>query len=178
MAQRTLTLSSQTPRSLTSFEGKIDPREGLRVGLYGAVPFFVFSALSIIGAVLLPLPDTGIRIFLATAGTLLFATIGMLFYVPARSRLGSRVDALMNGHIVKGRVISQGRAFVAWKSWQDYTLCATFETPKGERNYIIQSSDERLHQDFPVDGKISALYVNESELLFCPAEMGFELTED
>ena len=178
MAQRTLKLPAQTPRSITSFEGIIDPREGLRAGLYGAAPFFVFSALSIVGAVLLPLPETGIRIFLAVGGTLLFTTIGLLFYIPARSRLGSRVDALINGHIVAGRVISQGRAFVAWKSWQDYTLCARFATPKGERNFIIQSANESLHKDFPVDSKICALYDEESGLLFCPAEIGFELTED
>ncbi len=175
MAKSIIKLQTATPRPMSSISGQLDPREGLRAGLYGGIPFLVASVLAVIVSVLLPLPDSGVRLFLGGFGSLFFLCLGLLFILPARSRLTNRVEALLNGEIVSGTVVSQGRAFVAWKSWQDYTLCVTFCLPEGEKNFIIESTSKDLHIDFPVESKISALYVAKTGHLFCPAELGMNI---
>lgn len=171
---QTISLPDKRPRDAMQLKKKIPLHRGLTAYYFFGVftlivPFIPAIYLAINGDIatigLLPL------IFLF----LLAETAAFLFLNYANKNYLRRLRAMTNGIAIKGRVITQYRNFVVWKSSRNYALRVHFEFKGKQMESTFNTSFKELHSQFPDKSEIAGLYDPDSGSICFPPEIGLIL---
>lgn len=171
-------LLHRTPRKAADIKRQIPVSQGLRTYFLFAYCMFLGAIGILLAAIFVPAQPYEVRVYQGLFGPLFFGAFGLTFYLPARKRLKTRMNCLINGNLVTAHVTRHGRVFVPYKSFRDYSVEAQYTNDEGKRiKGVMQSPTPEFQEAFPIGAEIQGLYEPMTETLFLPAEVGVEIVE-
>lgn len=169
---QTLPLSPETPREASLLTG-LDLSRGLR-GWIGFGWFaFVGVALAPLAILLIPGPTVPIGPIVFSALVLLGIGLGFLHH--ARQQLLLRRSALLQGQVVEGSIIRQGKQLNVFSSSPHTTLTVHFLLPEGQQNATGILFRREALRDLPKGGRVLGLWLPAQKQIWLPLEIGVQL---
>lgn len=173
---KTLYITELTPRNIESIKEGFSLTEGLW-GLYIFGYFFLGGLILALLSFLFLMPGKfSSKIFPIVASVVVFGGFSYYLLNRANTNYQQRYNALTQGVLIEGKVIGKDRQFHPLKSSRDYTLQIQYQLPSGQsaRTSIV-SSKKSLHQTYQKGELIKGLMDVESQSVFFPAELGYQI---